>query len=355
MTTRILRILPIITFVLGAFSSCIKDELPNIEVDIISVSSPTGEVLNTIIQSNHVEVFAVPGTDLTNMHLELQLSEGASIVPNPAEVTDYSQPRTFTVTSQDGAWRQEYLLTVRIESLPRFFDFEHWTQPDKMRYMIPYEAQGSSQMMIWACGNQAYNFLTNKNDNYTAFPTQPTTEAYAGQYAAKMVTRLTGQIDRPIAAGSLFIGQFDGSKYEPKESTMFGLPFTAKPLKITGMYKYRSGGLTNKSQTPDRGSIRAILYRTDTGISHLNGFTIKTSPAIVARAEFAEPFGDTPGQGYSPFSLDFVYSAPIDMELLARGGYNLAINFSSSTAGDEYDGAEGSTLLIDNVEIICEP
>ena len=42
----------------------------------------------------------------------------------------------------------------------------------------------------------------------------------------------------------------------------------------------------------------------------------------------------------------------IDKEKLAQGGYQLSIVFSSSIEGDVFNGAEGSTLWIDEVEII---
>lgn len=345
---------------LVGLSSCIKGEKPNIEVDILSVTSPTDGILSVVMQADRVEVYAAPETDLADMRLDVTVSDGATIAPLPEAVTDYSEPVTFRVTSEDGAWTKDYLLAVRHGSVPTRFDFEHWTQPDRMRYLIPYEAiegadenDESARMMIWACGNQAYNFLTGKQDDYTAFPTQPTATAASGKRAAKLVTRLTGQIDKPIAAGNLFIGQFDCSLYEPRESTQFGLPFTRKPLRFRGMYHYRSGGLTRTSGVEDCCRMQAVLYRTDATVTHLNGFTIKTSPNVVARAELRERVTATPGDGFVPFDLEFVYTSEPDPALLERGGYNLAIIFSSSLNGDVYDGAEGSTLLVDDVEIIC--
>lgn len=355
MTFRISRIHKLLLLALVGLTSCIKGELPNIDVDVIAVTSLEGNLSNVVIHpGGEIEAYAVPGTDLSNLKLEFELSPGATIAPEPATVTDYTSPRTFRVTSEDGQWTLDYRLSVRITSIPTRYEFEHWLQPDKMRYLIPYELKEATRMMVWSCGNQAYNFLTDKFDDYTVFPTQPTEESYSGKYAAKLITRLTGQVDKPIAAGNLFIGQFDGSKYDPKESTMFGLPFMSKPLRLKGMYKYRSGGLTNKSGKEDCCRIQAILYRTDTGESHLNGYTSKNSENIIARAELTEEVNATPSEGYVPFELDFVYRADFDTNLMERGHYNLTIIFSSSRNGDEYDGAPGSTLLIDDVEIICQ-
>ena len=42
----------------------------------------------------------------------------------------------------------------------------------------------------------------------------------------------------------------------------------------------------------------------------------------------------------------------IDQEKLKKGGYNVAIVFSSSKDGGNFNGAIGSTLYIDEVELI---
>ena len=42
----------------------------------------------------------------------------------------------------------------------------------------------------------------------------------------------------------------------------------------------------------------------------------------------------------------------IDKEKLLEGKYNVAIVFTSSLEGDHFNGAIGSTLLIDEVELI---
>lgn len=342
--------------ILVGLSGCIKDEKPNIEVDITEVTSANDDILNVSINLNSeiIDIYAVPGTDLSEMALSYGLSDGASITPDPESVNDYSEPRKFTVSSEDGNWHKTYTVTVRFSSLPTHFGFENWRQPDRVRYKIPFELADDARLNIWACGNDAYSFLTNKNDDFTAFPTQPTSEAAVGDFAAKLVTKLTGQIDRPIAAGNLFIGVFDSSLREPKESTQFGLPFMDKPLRFKGKYKYRSGGLTLATRQPDCCKIQAVLYRTGNGVTHLNGFTIKDSPNVVARAELGEAYGaDTPGEGFADFDIPFVYTAEVDPAALAAGGYNLAVIFSSSRNGDIYDGAPGSTLIVDEVDVIC--
>ncbi len=339
-----------------ASTGCIKNMEPNIEADILEVTTDNTDVLKIVEHWGTIDVYGSPYLDPSDLKLDFYLSEGASITPDPANVTDYSAPRKFEVTSEDGEWTRTYIVSVTLNEIPTRFDFEHWIQPDRMRYMMPFEQlgveQGESDLYIWASGNEAFNFLTNKYDDFTAFPTQPTSEAHGGDRAVKLVTRTTPEFSKPTAAGNLFIGQFDAARYDPRESTQFGLPFMKKPLRIKGWYCYRSGGAKYLSGASDEFRIRAVLYFTDSSTSHLNGYTIKESPNIVAQAELQG--GNTPGEGYVEFDLPFEYSAAVDADRLRKGGYNLAVVFSSSCDGDVYDGAPGSTLLIDDVEIICE-
>lgn len=343
---------------IAALQGCIKDEKPNMEVDILDVLYQNEDILNVVLRLDGIDIYATPSIDRSNLSLEYVLSPGAAIKPDPASVTDYSEARTFTVTSEDRQWEKSYNVRVLLNEMPTKFDFENWRQPERMRYRIPYEliAEGESannELHIWACGNEAYNFLTNKHDDYTVFPTQPTTDAHRGSYAAKLETKLTGQVDKPIAAGNLFIGQFDASMRDPRESTIFGLPFTRKPLRLRGMFKYESGGSSLASKQPDQCRIQAVLYRTDDKVKHLNGLTIKNSPNVVARAEYTG--NSTPANaGYIEFDLPFEYTSAVDAATIKKGGYNLTVVFSASCNGDVYDGAPGSVLYIDDVEIICE-
>lgn len=337
-------------------TGCIKSEEPNIEVDILEVLTSNEGVLTVVQQGSTIDVYVVPTLDISDLTLDFVLSEGAAITPDPATVTDYSSARVFRVTSEDKMWTKDYTVSVTLNEIPTSFGFEHWFQPERMRYKIPVEqlgnVAGEAEMHIWASGNEAYNFLTNKFDDHTVFPTQPTTEAHSGDYAVKLITKTTPELSKPIAAGNLFIGQFDASLLEPRESTMFGLPFYKKPVRFHGWYKYRSGGLTQYSKEADNCKLQAVLYKTDGTVKHLNGFTIKTSANIVARAYLSG--GDTATDGYVEFDVPFEYTEDIDIQKMKGGGYNLAVIFSSSLNGDVYDGAPGSTLLVDDVEIICD-
>ena len=48
------------------------------------------------------------------------------------------------------------------------------------------------------------------------------------------------------------------------------------------------------------------------------------------------------------------YGKTIDPQKLANGGYNVSIVLSASKDGDVFQGAPGSTLLIDDLELVCK-
>ena len=74
-----------------------------------------------------------------------------------------------------------------------------------------------------------------------------------------------------------------------------------------------------------------------------------TSPQIVALARVPNVV-KTEG-GWHNFSVDFNYSGELDPAILANYGYSMAVVFTSSIEGAAFQGAVGSTLLIDKVSI----
>jgi hypothetical protein len=126
---------------------------------------------------------------------------------------------------------------------------------------------------------------------------------------------------------------------------------------VTGYYKYQPGEVfTDKdfhevSTRIDEPTIHAALYLNHDEQGNtvmLHGDDVRTSPYIVRRAEVASM---PPTSEWRRFEMTFEGTTPIDAELLANRGYNLSLVFSSSKTGDAFEGAVGSTLYIDKVEI----
>ena len=131
----------------------------------------------------------------------------------------------------------------------------------------------------------------------------------------------------PIAAGNLFMGTFSvgNALTDPLKATMFGVPFEHIPTYLKGYYKYKAGEVYKDENgnivkdKKDTWDIYAIFYETDEKTKTLDATNRFDHPNLIS---------------------------------IARIEYNVAIVFSSSIEGDYFRGAVGSTLHIDEVELI---
>ena len=127
-------------------------------------------------------------------------------------------------------------------------------------------------------------------------------------------------------------------------------------LKLAGYYKYKAGDQFTEGGKPVNGKrdicdIYAIMYETSESVPTLDGTNAFTSPNLIstARINNAKETNE-----WTYFKLPFI-TLPgkfIDKEKLRDGKYNIAIVFTSSLEGDQFNGAIGSTLLIDEAELI---
>lgn len=174
---------------------------------------------------------------------------------------------------------------------------------------------------------------------------------------------LADMVQKPIAAGNLFIGQFDPSDAlrDAMSATKFGRPFSfdTPPKVFTGWYKYKAGPqftdrFMNVLEQRDYATIYAVLYDNHNAKGEaicLYGDNVQTSDRVVALARL-DNIDDT--QEWTPFTLNFIYRKAVDAQKLRTGGYSLAIVCSSSTSGAEFMGAVGSTLWVDQFRVVCE-
>lgn len=359
-------------------ASCIKSELPGDECDIeqvvLHLTDPSAlffdiaDTLYTVKSTESTITFRTRrSADLSALAPEFILSEGASVSPESGAAQDFSSPVEYTVTSEDGKWQKKYTVqfvpaTVMIESTLHL-DFEHRRLENNAYYVWYEEDDEGHELDWWASANLGFG-LTGGARTPEDYPTYPVTEGYEGA-GLGLTTRPTGffgaLMGKYIAPGSLFIGEFDLQAVveDPLASTVFGIPFGRKPLKLNGYYKYTPGDvMVDKDNNPiegrsDEGSIYAVLFRNKDGEEKitLTGADLLTSPYICgkARMTIAEKT-----EKWTPFSLSMEYLKEIDLDVLKDLGYSLTIVFSSSADGDNFVGAIGSTLMVDQVELLCE-
>lgn len=370
-----------------ALTSCFKEEPLNAECDIerawihaadpaAMFLQPTDSLVDVLPSETTVSFTLSSKADLTQLAPQFQLTPGATLSPASGSVQDFSQgPVSYRVTSEDGQYHRDYLVSATVQtrtvSDTLRFDFEHFYLVDgqnggQFYHWTDLDTDGN-EVANWATGNPGFN-LAKASAAAADYPTAPVTDGFDGA-AVRLVTRSTGawgvMVSRRIAAGNLFMGKFDATKAltATLKTTQFGLPFSndLPPVSFTGYYQYTPGAtLQDKSGKAitgkqDRGQIYAILYRNVDEAGQavmLYGDDVMTNPNIVAKAIVSDD-GVGPTSGWTPFEATFLYTAAIDDDVLRAGGYNLAIVFSSSINGDQFEGAVDSELLIDRVRVVC--
>lgn len=382
----LLQVCAIVMLALGLLSSCIKDEAPTMECDIETMSIvgeenvqyfySVNDMWENVLSTETNPTFTVRSLILMpkKMAVYFTLTPGATIYPESGSVQDFSEGDvTYTVTAEDGVTTRTYKVGFRKAAVPvteeSFENYEEKQYSNKdLYYHIFYglNDNGEKQYNIWASGNEGFCLsVLNKNIVPEQFPTSSDPSGRTGR-CVKLQTLSTGDlgkyIKRPIAAGNLFLGRFDASKALVSSllATEMGIPFTSVPVRVTGYYKYRCGAeFTDASSKiiPDRqdeADIYAVLYhnKDENGKSvMLNGGNVLTSPYIVRKAR-VESLPET--EEWTLFDMVFEGDEEIDAELLANQGYNLALVFSSSKSGANFEGAIGSTLYVDDVVLSVE-
>lgn len=362
------------SFLIGLFlcvsiTSCIRDEAPNAEADIVACTVPS-DILkrDPIIENNKITLMVKSDVDLTNQAPEFALTPGATIQPASGTVRNFTTPQSYTVTSEDGKWQKTYQVSYVIAGISAEYHFDHVKLVEssilKYKYDVFYEVDtNGGDIMDWATGNSGFALTGAGEEDPSSFPTFSITDGYKGK-GVKMVTRATGSfgvaVKMYIAAGNLFMGTFDVSKAldNALKATQFGMPFEYVPTYLKGYYKYKAGDVYQENGEPvdgkkDTWDVYALFYETDATTKTLDATNQFTHPNLISVARISEQDRKETDE-WTEFYLPFVMKPgkSVDREKLKAGKYNIAIVFSSSIEGDRFKGAVGSALCIDEVELI---
>lgn len=365
-----------------ALSSCFKDEPLNTECDIEEAYihaadpaamffQPSDSLIDVLSSENTVTFNVRKETDLTALAPQFRITPGATVVPESGSVHDFSAgPVVYTVTSEDGEWHRDYLVSVaiktRIVNEEETFSFEHYAlEASQSKYYVWTEDEADGHNLdMWCTGNPGFK-LSKGSARPAEYPTTPTDDGYEG-HGVKLTTCDTGLFGKlakkPIAAGNLFIGRFDVDQAmkDAMKATMFGQPVAQKPVRFSGWYKYQAGTTVtdmNKnvvSGAVDRGNIYAVFYKNTDAEGNaivLQGDNVKTSSQVVAIADLGL-ISDTPE--WTHFDIEFTFQQDVDPTLLENYGYSAAIVCTSSNEGATFQGAVGSTLIIDELKLTWE-
>lgn len=282
-----------------------------------------------------------------------------------ATITELSAGTVYqfkaSVTRNDGSGFETSIKTFTTEpatQLPNS-SFEDWQTSSS-----PYLLYASGGEMFWDSGNHGSSTM-NKN------VTVPGTDyVHSGVYSVKLASQFVGiGIIGKFAAGNVFIG-----KYLDTDGTDgvlgWGRAFTGRPSKLKGYMRYEpatvdytnSGASDIVEGQPDKGIIYIALL--DDNTETYNGeawpVVIKTKSSerqlfdsstanshIIAYGEMVlnETYG---GSGMAEFEI------PLDYRRTDIRPTYILCTASASKGGDYFAGGSGSTMWLDDLELIYE-
>lgn len=301
----------------------------------------------------------------------IEVSAGAVLDSKSGVATDFTGEVKYTVIAENG---ESVVYTASVAG--NKYDFENWVagvegqEPD----MTFYEPTG------WSSSNTGAHFLKamGKADKYVI---TETTSSHSGEKAVRIETIYT-KGGAPIGSfipaipkvttGTLFLGAFKTDIANTLNSTKFGIPYTNKPVMLKGWYQYTPGddfykvekepykdhcheAVVDNSKT-DEFAISIVLYETEeydtenwsdclTGVADAENNIYKSS-RIAA-------IGQITGGAQADWKS---FELPLEWkkEYSADKKYRMTIACSSSKDGDKFWGAPGSTLIVDDFELIYE-
>ena len=267
-----------------------------------------------------------------------------------AEVTGLTPGTTYEYQAVAGAQASVKTATFTTESataLPNS-SFENW-QTLSSSAMVLYSP---GEEMFWDSGNHGSATL---NKNVT---TPDETYKHSGRYSVKLQSQFVGVLGiGKFAAGNLFVGQYlrtDGTD----GVLSFGRPFTSRPTKLKGYIKYNPGTVDYSSTSElakgatDIGSIYIAIGDWSEPIeirTKDKKLFDKNDEKIIAYGEWDLTSAT---QGADGGLLEF--EIPLDYRSLDRIPSYLVLVASASKYGDYFTGSSGSTMWIDDLELIYE-
>lgn len=375
------KLLTALLAILVSLTSCIREEALNTECDILGVeeswinSLPEGFLVgNPVIRNESVTFLVKDSSDVSALNPQFTITPNAVLRFREngvlrdfvaEEKHDFTTPQTYNVLSEDGNWNKDYTVSFEYPHPIDSCDFEDFAYDPTGKYQVLLQRQndGSLSNNIWDSGNAGFSF-TGQGTSPEVFPTTFVDDGtgVSGRFA-KLCTRSTGSlgalVGMPIAAGNLFVGEFDmiTAMSNPLGATKMGKPLVhGEPKMLSGWYKYTPGEkvIDRQQQVLDQRDscdIYAVLFEIDPNkFVPLHGDDVKTSERIVSIAQMDDP-GEPAEWTY--FELPFLpmNGKTFSKERMQQGGYAIAVVMTSSRGGAYFRGAPGSTMCVDNIKI----
>ena len=226
--------------------------------------------------------------------------------------------------------------------------FDDWVEQDKAWY----PSSDLNKHYIWDTANPGTASLG-------GVPTTPESSIVIKGKAAKLKSdKVFGQ----FAAGNIYTGRFKSATLSPVGAKLdWGVPFDSRPLALRGWYRYEPQNINNGSYVangqPDFCQIQIFLtnwsgpFEISTGDKRfvdtsVNNGSIIAFGDLISQENTTGKEGNT--NGYVRFTIPLQYRNLNDPTYIVISG-------AASRYGDYFTGGLGSTLYLDELELVYDP
>lgn len=310
-----------------------------------------------------ITVLVDESSDISSLKINiLEVSSFATVSPARGDVVDFSEPVPFTVTAEDGTSQIYTVIAKRSQAEIQLSnsDFQDWFEVTGSKKY--YEPGINKDETIWGTGNPGVVTLGAPNVNPSGSPEN----VFALLKTVELP--LGAVLGQGIGAGSMFTGFFKLNVSNPVSSAKFGVPYSARPKSFKIKYKYsqgpvvKNGNLSNLPRARDSCDIGITLTdRSEEPYKQVAVAWFRSGENITEWETINLNFK------YGKIETPAIYERPKDVYILDNGRERLvpvvfgtgnekpthiSVVFASSHRGDYFEGAPGSELFIDDLEIV---
>ncbi|MBR5499272.1 MAG: PCMD domain-containing protein [Bacteroidales bacterium] len=272
--------------------------------------------------------------------------------------TDYVFRSTSDKDKADGKTATEIgFKTYSSEGTVYNLSFDDWTKVGKAWYATD-DSNDVETGLIWDSANEGTSDILGQS----LVPTTPEETIVIEGKAARMES---GELLSNFAAGNIYTGDFGSATISPVGAKLkWGVPFTSRPLALRGWYRYEpvainrtSSAYSHLSGQTDFCQIQIFLtnwtvqFEISTGDNRFVD-TSMDNPEIIAYGGIISQDNTTDNDGNSNGYIQF--TIPLEYRSLEQPTY-IVISGAASRYGDYFTGGLGSTLYLDELELIYDP
>jgi len=315
-----------------------------------------GQSGSSVINNDSLTVVVTIPETMTDFMLipsEISLSNFATVIPEAGQVQDFSAPVEYFVTAEDGSVSIYKVSALRGGSQPQLDNssFEDWYS-ESVGFSTVEQPGVDKTSTIWGTANRGLA-LGGSSGNTSKQERDNSNYAKMESVAAPALVRM--------AAATIFIGKFTDdfpSVSDPRSNISLGTPFSARPLSFSFSYTYQPGpdnedANGNPLSYGDQCDIYLFLEnREGSEVKRVGTAWFRSGTSVSEWSRENVPIKYGPLDASDPW---YTYAQPVQGEVWGDGSEvvtHITILATSSFEGDFFKGAIGSTLELDDIELV---